>query len=109
FPFWGGQKKQFSQKVALDKKSEVRSLTEELKTGPGEVKGKKINRPISLGKELSLKALERITFLLRVWMENLIKLGGIKNDKKINSNIVNGYIMLNRNYPRVGKGVCYPS
>jgi len=38
-------------KKCVNINKEVRSLMEELKTGPGEVKGKKINRPISLGKE----------------------------------------------------------
>jgi len=38
-------------KKCINISNEVRSLTEELKTGPEEVIKKKINRPISLGKE----------------------------------------------------------
>jgi len=47
-------------------------LTEELKTGPEEVRGKKINRPISLGKEGFLrKSVEKLFSLLRAFHKRM--------------------------------------
>jgi len=51
--------------------NEVRSLTEELKTGPGKVEGKKINRPISLGKR---------KFSKEISVEKLLSLFSGKNE-----------------------------
>jgi len=54
-------------KKCINISNEVRSLTEELKTGPEEVKGKKINRPISLGKRKFSKerSVEKLLSLFR--------------------------------------------
>ena len=63
---------------ALDKKcvninNEVRSLMEELKTGPEEVIKKKINRPISLGKRKFSKerSVEKLLSLFRSFQERM--------------------------------------